>query len=330
MRIECFSQRLLNPYRGTMHTVKYASAEAVTLDGVHWDIYVANDALLAGLKVSRHTQISDIRYGSWSAHKGLKRGPLYPSDDFKRLEEMGAVVYEHLLELHRDVPFPAQDTYELWLLDTTGAPLALLASAMDESQLDLDIAPHWRAGYLAAERFTSAAAHAMALDEPAADYLTRYVNAQAGPIPAAQWFWRDEERAGYGLVGINLPARWHARVLGAEAFPPTLLAVSAPDAPHRQLIAEFQAWQAPWLLMLPDLEPGLRKTLEQHARTQAALVLKHHRLYPETVDAVSIKAALVEAVMRQSAPEPASRPDPTLSTFYIELESPAPDWDRGK
>ncbi len=38
MAVECYAQRLLNPYRGTMHVIKYEAAEAVTLDGVHWDI----------------------------------------------------------------------------------------------------------------------------------------------------------------------------------------------------------------------------------------------------------------------------------------------------
>ena len=33
MLIECFAQRLLNPFRGAMHTVKYDVAEAVTVDG---------------------------------------------------------------------------------------------------------------------------------------------------------------------------------------------------------------------------------------------------------------------------------------------------------
>ena len=132
-----------------MHTLRYASAEAVTLDGVHWDIYVANDALLEGLTVNRWTQITDIRYGSWSLEKGLKRGPLYPSDDFMRLEEMGAMVYEHLTQMHRQVPFALQDHFELWLLDSTQQPLALLSSVLTESAIDLDEPIAWRAAYLA-------------------------------------------------------------------------------------------------------------------------------------------------------------------------------------
>lgn len=99
--IHCYAQRLLNPFRGMLHIIAYTSAEAVTTDGEHWDIYVRNDELVKDLENSSQVQTSDIRYGSWSEQKGLKRGPVFPSKDFQRMEEMGAVVYEHLRNLHR-------------------------------------------------------------------------------------------------------------------------------------------------------------------------------------------------------------------------------------
>ena len=43
MTILCYSQRLLNPFRGSMCCIQYRSAEAVTADGIKWDIYVSND-----------------------------------------------------------------------------------------------------------------------------------------------------------------------------------------------------------------------------------------------------------------------------------------------
>lgn len=74
MPIGCYAQRLLNPFRGVVHVIRFQSAEAVTTDGIEWDIYVANDALLDGLgRAGRRAQISDIRYGHWSAEKALKR-----------------------------------------------------------------------------------------------------------------------------------------------------------------------------------------------------------------------------------------------------------------
>lgn len=327
MRVECFAQRLLNPFRGAMHTIRYQAAEAVTLDGVRWDIYVANDQLLTGLTGSRRAQISDIRYGSWSPAQGLKRGPLYPSDDFRRMEDMGAVVYEQLMQLHEQVPFPFRDHYELWLLDTDRQPLALLHSVVEERQLELDVSIEWHAGYAARERFTSPATRQLAQGmrpcEAASDYLARYVNARAGEQPAAQWFRRAPDGAGLGLQGIKLATELVGRRLAPSAFPPLFLALGGHDAAHRRLIDDFHAWQAPWLLVLPSLDVPTRRVLEEHARRQPFLVETQYRLYPELVNDGLIQAALVEAMLRRSQPLPQKPRDDTMSTFYIEL-SPDP------
>jgi len=327
MTVECYAQRLLNPYRGTMHTIKYEAAEAVTLDGVHWDIYVSNDTLLEGLDVNRWTQITDIRFGTWSVENGLKRGPIYPSDDFLRMEEMGAIVYQYLTQVHRKIPFPLRDHYELWLLDAEGRPLALLNSVVEENEIDLETAIAWRAGYAAQENFTSAACAHTGLS--AADFLARHINARSGARPAAQWFRRERDGAGTGLQGVGDVNEFEGRHIPYEDFPPLLLSADWMDEAHRRLAADFHAWQAPWLLALPGLDTALRGELEQHARSQAAIVEKLHRLYPETVDEKAIKAALVEAVMCRAQPTPAPR-DTTLSTFYIELNQNPPDWERGR
>ncbi len=327
MTVECYAQRLLNPYRGTMHTIKYEAAEAVTLDGVHWDIYVANDTLLEGLDANRWTQITDIRFGAWSAQHGLKRGPIYPSDDFLRMEEMGAIVYQYLTQVHRKVPFPFRDRYEFWLLDEDGRPLALLNSVVEEADIDSEAAIEWRAGYVARDHFSSDAVAGIGM--PAADYLTRHINARAGSQAAAQWFRREPDGSGTGLQASGYAEVFEGRRLPAGDFPPLLLAMDWMDQAHRQLAMDFHAWQAPWLLALPGLAPPLRAALEQHARRQAAVVEKLHRLYPETVDDKAIKAALVEAVMCRAQPNPAAR-DTTMSTFYIELNQNPPDWERGR
>lgn len=75
MSIACYTQRQMNPFRGVVNVIRYQSAEAVTLDGVCWGVYVA--ALREGLKGK--SQISVIRYGIWSEAAGLKRGPIYPA-----------------------------------------------------------------------------------------------------------------------------------------------------------------------------------------------------------------------------------------------------------
>lgn len=327
MTVECFAQRLLNPFRGAMHTVRHKAAEAATLDGVHWDIYVANDQLLQDLEVSRWTQVSDIRYGKWSLEEGLKRGPIYPSDDFLRMEAMGAVVYEHLTRTHDRVPFPFRDAYELWLLDREGRPLALLHSVIEESDVDLELPLTWLPGVAAREQFRTAALEELAgegrMTITAADYLAAYVNGRAGPEPSGQWFLRDQAGGGLGVAGMGAWERLGGRILPAEAFPPLPLAEVGHDELHSRLIADFHGWQAPWLLVLPGLTVEMRRRLERQAQAQAFRVLDQHRLYPEVVERAVINATLVEAMMCRGQPEVSGAGEDAMSTFYIEL-NPGP------
>jgi hypothetical protein len=317
MRIECYAQRLLNPFRGVVHTIRFESAEAVTTDGLEWDIYVANDALLDGLgRAGKRALISDIRYGHWSAEGGLKRGPLYPSDDFRRLEEMGAVVYEHLLRVHRDVPFKFRDAFELWLLDRNDQPLALLHSVRADSETDTQPPLDWRAGMAAQEGFRSAAI--AGLNEPAAAYLTRHVNGLSSGV--AQWFRRADDGAGLGLHTRKGGDALRGRVLDTDAFPPLFIATAGMDAAHTRLVNDYHAWQAPWMLLLPQLDRATRSALEACACQQAELVEKHCRLYPEVIDRATLQAARVEAALVRSQPRP-QKEDEVVPMFYIELNS---------
>lgn len=320
MQIECYAQRLLNPFRGAVHVVRYASAEAVTTDGVEWDIYVANDALLDGLgRAGRRAQISDIRYGRWSAEKGLKRGPLYPSDDFRRLEDMGAVVYEHLLRVHRALPFGFRDAFELWLLDRDERPLALIHSVRNDSETDTRPPLDWRAGIAAREHFRS---HAVAgLAEPAGAYLTRHVNGlAAGP---AQWFRRSDDGSGLGLHTLQGGAHLKGRVLEANAFPPLFIATHGMDAAHARLVHDYHAWQAPWMLLLDRLDAPTRAALEASACRQADAVEKHCRLYPTVLDRAALQAARVQAALERGRLA-ATRQDDAIPMFYIELDDADP------
>lgn len=319
MEIECYAQRLLNPFRGVVHTVRYRSAEAVTTDGVEWDIYVANDALLDGLgRAGRRAQISDIRYGRWSVERGLKRGPLFPSDDFRRLEDMGAVVYEHLLQVHREVPFPLLDRFELWLLGRDDRPLALLHSVRSDSETDTRPPLDWRAGIAAQEGFRSDAVAGLA-ETPAA-HLTRHVNDLASGV--AQWFRRSDDGAGLGLHALRGGEALRGRVLEAEAFPPLFIATAGMDAAHVRLVEDYHAWQAPWMLLLSHLDATTRGALEACAWRQAEQVEKHCRLYPAVIDRHAFMAARVEAALVRGQPRATGR-DEVMALDYIELGTSA-------
>lgn len=316
MQIERYAQRLLNPFRGVVHTIRYQSAEAVTTDGIEWDIYVANDALLEGLgPAGRRAQISDIRYGHWSAEKGLKRGPLFPSEDFKRLENMGAIVYENLRLIHRDVPFAFRDQFELWLLDRHNQPLALLHSVRTDTETDTQPPLDWRAGMAARERFQSTAVPHMG--EPAGVYLSEYVNSLSDGV--AQWFRRSDDGAGLGLHALKGGESLRGRVLEADTFPPLFIATSGMDPPHIQLVHDYHAWQAPWMLLLPNLDFAERSKLEVSACRQAELVEKYYRLYPAIIDQQALLTARVAAALVRNQPKPTTEVDETVSMSYIEL-----------
>lgn len=310
MNAERYAQRLLNPFRGSMHTLRAETAEAVTVDGVHWDLYVANPLAL---------RLRDIRYGSWSARGGLKRGPIYPSREFRRLEESGDVLLQLLTESHQTVPFAFEDRYELWLLDAGDEPLALLHSVLSEEEIACDISPVWRPGFAACEQFFSGLMDELGRSGSAAAYLAAYINGLSGSQPQAQWFRRDEAGRGIGLACTGLGACLYGRVLESVSFPQLMLRGHSHDEAHQRLIADFQSWQAPWLLVLPDIEREQRKQLEQRAREQAARVMTQFHLYPAVADEVALKSALVQAQLQtpslQKPPE-----EPVFSCFGVEMD----------
>lgn len=305
-----------------MNVISYESAEAVSTDGVHWEIYVRNEELLKGLDTDRYIQTSDIRYGSWSIESGLKRGPIYPSDDFKRMEEMGAVVYKSLLTLHLQVPFPFADIYEFWLLDRQNMPLALLDSTCNIQEIDADKPVLWRSGKLCEKSFFPNID--LDTESSPAQSLATYINTLSGEPPRAQWFARESDGSGMGLAAVNLDID-EERILPGANFPAYFLKTSGHHTPFSELSSAYVDWQAPWLLLLHELNRDTRAHFEQLARKQAMLVDTQHRLYPEIVDSAAINAARVEAMMRRSQPEKITE-EKIMSTWYLELG----ETERGK
>lgn len=320
MDMHSYSQRQLNPYRGVMRVIRYRGAEAVTLDGWHWDLYVSNQALLEGLGDSAQAHshrvlVSDIRFGRWSPDQGLKRGPQYPSADFRRMEREGAALFSYLREVHEAPVFPFIDIYELWLLDARLQPLALLASATEADEMDLDIPLAWLVGDAARANFR----RADTVD--AADKLSAQVGRIAGANPLALWVRRESSGAGTPLAmipaGKEIPPGLPASI-PAATFPRYFLAEAGHGDDYARLARDYLDWQAPCLLMLPTLSRQERARLEGLARAQAEAVEKHHRLYPECVDAAQIQAARVEALLCRT--QPARHEEYGFaSTFYIEL-----------
>lgn len=324
MTIDCYSQRLLNPFRGISCTIRFESAEAVTIDGHHWDIYVRNELMLDDLDANERHKVltNDIRYGSWSPEQGLKRGPIYPSDDFKLLEHFGDQVYRALLQRHQQLPFPLQDSFELWLLDEHDLPLALIDSVTEARHMDLDQIALWRPGQRCSRGFRCRGFDELADPVKGAttsDYLGRYVNQLAGKKPSAQWLRRHADGSGTGLQGIHLDRDLEGRELEAGIFPPLLLQTEGHDETHSRLIKAFLAWQAPWLLLLPHLQTSERARFEELAQHQATAVAEQFRLYPEIIDQRYINSARVEARIRDSNTCAHGADESDHSIYYSEL-----------
>lgn len=305
-----------------MNIIEYADAEAVSLDGVNWDIYVRDSDLVLDLENRSKIQTSDIRYGSWSQQKGLKRGAIYPSNDFKILENRGAIVYEYLCEHHQDIPFPFEDNYELWLLDRKDQPLALLNSVANAEDIELNTPIKWKAGIACSQSFNSPLWPDISAEDNShscvAEYLNDYINGFAADMPAAQWFFRHHKTC-TGLQGINLNIQLENRQLEYNKFPEFYIAMLHHDDKHQKLLNDFLNWQAPFMLLLHKLSDIDREYFEEQARNRALVTDKLCHLYPKVINQSFINAARVEAVLRKNQNQLEQKEEDVLSMEYIEM-----------
>jgi hypothetical protein len=187
--------------------VKTADARALSLDGVHWQIQVLAQpprGIWAG--GGHQDQFQYFRFGVWSEAQGLGRVPLNPILDAARMVESAGALIRRVADCQSRLPFPLLPELELWLLDQEGLPLALLATAVGESNLEAIGFPEWNAGGRGERPFRSPKRARKGLPERDAsgrfhhaETLERQVHARAGQCLNHQWFRRDRDRAGAGL-----------------------------------------------------------------------------------------------------------------------------------
>lgn len=96
MNIVCYTERILNPFRGVMNVIALDDAEAVTTDGVNWSLYVRDYFDTADDNPEEFAQIDNpnIRFGIWSEASGLVRAPVLPGYHYREIQHKG----ERLLE----------------------------------------------------------------------------------------------------------------------------------------------------------------------------------------------------------------------------------------
>lgn len=304
-----YSLRRVNPLEGVIQVLERDAARAISRDGIDWEIQVETESpntlwgsLNAGKAVRRF-----FRFGTWSKRQGLWRVPVNPLLDIGEMIEEAQDLVAALEARLEELPFPAVDRFELWLLDTQSRPLALLATTDDPLRI-ADLRPQpWQAAPLAEHGFRS-----LVLDgEPAraqdaqnprrhAAAVEALVRQAAGVNPVQQWFERDAQGGGHGLPH-RAPAALAGRVLAAAEFPELPWRSEWAGERDAALMADYGAWSAPRLLALQGLGDPTRAALEAAARRQAEAVEALFRLYPRILDRSLIDAARVEAQLRRAA-----------------------------
>lgn len=305
-----------------MNIISIGGADAVTIDGYHWTLYIHDtfDCPTDDPEEFFEIDMPDIRFADWSKTSGLQRSPLIASYHYNEIQAIGQALLDAIERYADSCPYPFKDKYELWLLDgTTSEPLALLDSVCKKSEIHSTANLSWEAGLRCKQEFLKEFSITDKTLSCAGELLNRMINQRAGQQPSAQWFYRDRFDYGKGLNGINLKSHLMNRELSARLFPKMLVQQQWSYKSDETLIDAFIHWLSPCLLVLDFLRDAQREALEQSARQYALLVDKMYPLYPKVINQEVINAARVEAMMRRSI-QTKSR-DQTLEAIeYIETQ----------
>ena len=266
----CYSRRLLNPFHGTLQVISIKNGDAESSDGIHWVLYVNHEDILS------HTGMFEIRYGSWSLQGGLKLSIVRGTAKNSLIEQVGEQLVNALEAHAANVPFAQQDNYECWMLDNDGQALALIASEVDASDIQVVQSPMWHPGKSAYDSFRSEWGDAAT--------LRQLINRRAGSRPASLW--------------VNRCATGSDEAMCAPAdmtFPPLQISENWASEEQRKLVQDYLHWQAPWLLQLDSLGDSIRQQYERHAWQRQLLCAQQFKLFSRVIDEKALKVVRVQA-----------------------------------
>ena len=305
----CYGVRRLNPFQGMLQVVELGDARALSLDGIRWEVQVL-------CAQPEHTWRSEnrgepvmrfFRFGAWSQEAGLRRVPVSPILDLDLLLSASSALIGALPECMESLPFLSADHHELWLLDASGLPFALLASTT-QAPFGARIRPEpWASSARSDHGFQSPRLLERGIPvreghDPRyhASLLERLIRDTAGHPARTGWFERNG--AGFGSSAESKKREEGGQLrLAADAFSPLLLREDWPESVDSDLVRDYLDWCAPFLLMLPDLSDAHRDRFEHAARARALELDSLYRLYPKILNPELIKAVRVEARMRRTA-----------------------------
>lgn len=305
-QVRCYSLRRINPFRGVAAVVRTEGGRAFTVDGLHWQLQVLAHAPRGIWAASEDEgRLQYFRFGIWDATEGLTRVPLNPLLDMGRMVAAAGELTRLLPELGRELPFPLAPEAELWLLDPQGAPLALLATALEGTDPAALTVEQWQAGARGERPFISPSLSARGIpDQDAggryrhAEAVEQLIRRTAGTSRNRRWFGSDQTGSVSAAPSAPPPVEAAA---GAPAFPELLVRERWPDEASQGLMDDYLAWLSPYLLTLPTLSDATRRRLERQACRYAELVEATWRLYPKVLDPALLRQARVEARLRQAA-----------------------------
>jgi hypothetical protein len=291
-----FSLRRLSPYQGTVQVIESPGLRAMSADGLTWQVQVQHRA-----GRSARGRLRSSTHGTWRADGS---GDLIETDRTRPLVDV--------LRAHPRLPFPLADSMELWLLDAEWhEPLALLAATFPQHAPPRNVETRFQAlvpgeGFIAPGlAVLQAAGEAPESGIAHGELLARLVRDAAGEGPHAQWFRRAPDGSGLGFAGAGIGPELEGRTLARAAFPELIVRERWENDVSADLVRDYHAYLAAFLLTHDNLARETRAWLEQAACRQPEKLYRLRHLLPEIVNPERIKVALVEAVLRRAA-EPAT------------------------
>ena len=274
-----YSMRLSPPFSGQVQIAETDSARALTLDGEVWELqfihkYVEQGGSGEQIPRRRHVRVATLSYGD------LENLVAKPNDQGRAVDTRIVELAEALIDV--ELPFPASDTFEYWLLDAEdGSPLAFLWSCSDESQtVNYERRPNWTALPAIQMPIEKTDEEIQCGIPPVNARLESLISARAGPNPKAGWFDRSH---------------------GArDSFPPLLLKEDWHEASEYNLCQRYLQRQAPRLLMLHNLQHADRLRMEQAAQSNVLELARFYPVYPGVADAALMNTMRVEARLRDN------------------------------
>lgn len=300
--IRAYSQRLLPPFAGIVQIAESARARAQSFDGINWEIQYLSGDEQTGDEIHR-VQGYGLDRGFYKV-ASLKHRELnifnFPSCvDHGQVSKSIHELAEFLSSA--EVPFPAGDIYEYWLLDGVDeSPLALIYSCCDESLMETyPGGTEWTAIPHSKMQVENTEGEQARNEPPVNHRFQRLIAKRAGMNPRAAWFKREQNES--------------------NEFPGLLVREDWQNPADHDVCQRYLMRKAPRLLMLHGLSSSDRARLEVAAKDYVFEVEEYFPIYPEIHDKQLMTAIRVEARLRRANPEQTAKSKKQKSTEFTPL-----------